>query len=86
MSDGKAGNCEEMIVTHMAMLYNEGTALVPADAPKGADAFVFTFHEVTKRTGPSFCSSTAVRTSDLAYCEGVCLDQGWPVSGHRRAT
>jgi hypothetical protein len=39
MSDGNAGNCKEMIVTHMAMLCSEGSVLVPADAPKDAGAF-----------------------------------------------
>jgi hypothetical protein len=51
MSDGIAGNCKEMIVTHMAMLCSEGSALVPADAPKDAGAFVFTFKRSQRGLG-----------------------------------
>jgi len=57
MSDGKAGNCKEMIVTHMAMLCSEGTALVPADAPKGADAFVFTFKRSQRGLGLHYAAA-----------------------------
>jgi hypothetical protein len=51
MSDGKAGNCKMMIVTHMAMLCSEGGALVPADAPKDSGAFVFTFKRLQRGLG-----------------------------------
>jgi len=71
ISDGRAGNCKEMIVTLMAMLCSEGSALVPADAPNDAGAFVFTFKRSQRGLGLGFCNSTAVRTSNFACCEGV---------------
>jgi len=54
MSDGKAGNCKEMIVTHMAMLCSEGSALVPADARKDSGAIVFTFKRSQRGLGLDF--------------------------------
>jgi hypothetical protein len=57
MSDGKAGNCKMMIVTHMAMLCSEGSALVPADAPKDAGALVFTLHRSQRGLGLDYATA-----------------------------
>jgi hypothetical protein len=76
MSDGKAANCKEMIVTHMAMLCIEGSALVTADTPKDAGAYDSRSRGYKEDWALILQQHRCENLKSRVLCEGVCLDQG----------